>query len=376
MNVLFISNDPLLFVEGSAVRARMQNYATAIGELHILSRHTENVDITEGALTLHGRNKDKVTGWRALAQIGTELIGAYGIEIVSAQDPFEYGYVAMKAVQGTTAKLHIQIHTDFLSPWFTRTGIFRSPQVIMPLKNALRRKIARRVLPKANGIRVVSERIRDSLEVVYGSSIVTPTVLPIVPTRTVPQAVPFPVETTPFTLVTIGRLEPEKRIEDILVALASIVDRYPTISLIVIGDGRERASLEARAEELNISSRVHFLGSRKDAWALMRSGQGYIQASAYEGYGITLVEAALARVPIITSDVGVVGEVFKGYDDVLVSPPGDPVNLAYHMIALIEDVSNREVRLRSAEHKAIEHVSKYQDLPQLMASDLRSVLGV
>ncbi len=374
MKVLFISNDPLLFVEGSAVRARMQQYAAAIGELHILSRHTENVDISDGALTLHGRNKDKVTGWRALAQIGKELIGTHQIELVSAQDPFEYGYVAMKAVEGTSAKLHIQIHTDFLSPWFTRPGIFRSPQVIMPLKNALRRKIARRVLPKAHGIRVVSERIRESLQVVYGDSIVTPTILPIVPTLTVPPIVPFPVSTTPFTILTIGRLEPEKRIEDILVALASIADRYPAISLIVIGDGRERGRLEGKAEELKIASRVHFLGSRKDAWGLMRSSQGYIQASAYEGYGMTLVEAALARVPIITSDVGVVGEVFKGYDDVLVSPPGDPVNLAYQIIALIEDVSNKEVRVRSAEHRAIEHVSRYENLPQLMASDLRSVL--
>ncbi len=376
MKVLFISNDPLLFVEGSAVRARMQQYASAIGELHILSRHSENVDIPEGSLTLHGRNKDKVTGWRALAQIGTELIRTHDIEIVSAQDPFEYGYVAMKAVQGTSAKLHIQIHTDFLSPWFTRTGIFRSPQVIMPLKNTLRRKIARRVLPKAHGIRVVSERIRESLEVIYGNSIVTPTVLPIVPTLTVPPVVPVPTTTTPFTLATIGRLEPEKRIEDILVALASIAERYPAISLVVIGDGSQRARLEEKTEELKIASRVHFLGSRKDAWGLMRSTQGYIQASAYEGYGITLVEAALARVPIITSDVGVVGEVFKGYDDVLVSPPGDPVNLAYHIIALIEDVSNREVRVRNAEHKAIEHATKYQNLPELIASDLRGVLGV
>jgi glycosyltransferase involved in cell wall biosynthesis len=354
----------------------MNRYAEAIGDLHILSRYTEDVDIADGPLTLHGRNKDKVTGWRALGKIGNELITTYGIEIVSAQDPFEYGYVALKAVQGTPAKLHIQIHTDFLSPWFTRAGIFRSPQVVMPIKNVLRRKIARQVLPKAQGIRVVSERIRESLKVVYGSTIVTPEVLPIVPTHPVPDPVAFPVATTPFTLVTIGRLEAEKRIDDILVALASIAERYPAISLVVIGDGRERARLESRTNELGISPRVHFLGARKDAWGLMRSSQGYIQASAYEGYGITLIEAALARIPIITSDVGVVGEVFKGYDDVLVSPPGDPTNLAYHMIALIEDVSNKEVRIRNAERKALEHVAQYQNLPERIASDLARVLTV
>jgi glycosyltransferase involved in cell wall biosynthesis len=376
MKVLFISNDPLLFVEGSAVRARMSRYAEAIGELHILSRYTEDIDISDGPLTLHGRNKDKIAGWKALGKVGNELITTYGIEVVSAQDPFEYGYVALKAVEGTSAKLHIQIHTDFLSPWFTRPGIFRSPQVVMPLKNALRRKIARRVLPKAQGIRVVSERIRESLQVVYGNSIVTPEVLPIVPTHAVPDAVPLPDTTTPFTLLTIGRLEPEKRIEDILVALATIAERYPAVGLVVIGDGRERTRLESKASELGISSRVHFLGARKDAWGLMRSSQGYIQASAYEGYGITLIEAALARVPIITSDVGIVGEVLQGYEDVLVTPPGDPTNLSYHIIELLEDHASKELRIRSAEHKALEHVAKYQDLPEKIASDLARVLGV
>ena len=376
MRVLFISNDPLLFNDTSAVRARMKRYAKEIGELHIVSRHTETVDITDGPLTLHGRVASKVTGWRALSEVAHDIIVEQGIEIVSAQDPFEYGYIALKAVEGTNAKLHIQIHTDFLSPWFTRGGIFRSPQVVMPLKNAVRRKIARRVLPKAHGIRVVSERIKESLMRVYGSRIVEPLVLPIVPQGQVPEKVPMPVATTPFTLVTIGRLEPEKRIEDILTALASIAEQCPTVSLVVIGEGRQRKELEEKALSLGIASRVHFLGRRHDAWGIMRSSQGYIQASAYEGYGMTLIEAALARVPIISSDVGIIGEVLRGYEDVLVSPPADPVNLAYHIIALMEDVPNREQRIRSAQLRALEHVGKYQDLPVLIASDLARLLTV
>lgn len=376
MKVLFISNDPRMFIEDSAVRIRMKNYAQAIGELHIVSRFSEDRDHSDGALLLHGRKIDKLTGWKVLSDKARELITLHGIEIVSAQDPFEYGYVASKAVQGTSAKLHIQIHTDFLSPWFTRTGIFRSPQVVMPLKNAFRKKIAHRVLPKAHGIRVVSERIKQSLLERYGDTIVLPEVLPIVPQTALPERVPLPVATTPFTLVTVGRLEPEKRIDDILVALAQIRETYPTVSLVVIGEGRERTRLEAQATSLGLSDHVHFVGARTDAWSLMQSGQGYIQASAYEGYGITLIEAALARVPIITTDVGIMGEVLAGYEDALVSPAGDPINLAYHIIELIEDTASKELRVRNAQRKAEVHIAKYQDLPQKIASDLRRTLGV
>lgn len=376
MKVLFISNDPNIFNDTSAVRKRMQSYAQAIGELHILSRFTEDLDLSDGALLLHGRKVDRLTGWKVLSKKAQELIREYDIEVVSAQDPFEYGYVASKAVQGTSAKLHIQIHTDFLSPWFTRTGIFRSPQVVMPLKNAFRKKIAHRVLQRAHGIRVVSERIKQSLLERYGGTIVLPEVLPIVPQTALPERLPLPVATTPFTLVTVGRLEPEKRIDDILLALAQIRETYPTISLVIVGEGRERTRLEAQARSLGLSDRVHFVGNRTDAWSLMQSGQGYIQASAYEGYGITLIEAALARVPIISTDVGVIGEVLRGYEDALVSPPGDPINLTYHIIELIEDTASKELRVRNAERKAQEHIAKYQDLPQKIASDLRRTLGV
>lgn len=376
MNVLFISNDPLIFEEDSAVRSRMRSYAQAIGELHILSRFREDTDISDGPLTLHGRKAHKLIGWKTLISQTHELITANAIEVVSAQDPFEYGYVAMKAVKGTPAKLHIQIHTDFLSPWFTRAGIFRSPKVVVPVVNFIRIRVARSVLPKAQAIRVVSERIKRNLLETYGNTIVSPEVLPIVPGGELPQPIPMPIATSPFTLVTIGRLEPEKRIDDILVALAQITERYPTVSLVVIGEGRERKKLETQVATKKLTSKVHFLGARPDAWGLMRSSQGYIQASAYEGYGMTLIEAALARVPIITTDVGVVGEVLSGYDDALVCPPGDPTNLAYHIIALIEDTDSREVRMRGAEQKAKDHIARYQDLPTRIASDLARAVSV
>lgn len=370
---LFISNDPNIFIEGTAVRTRMRVYAEQIGTLHILSRAASTEDITDGPLVLHGLASNKVRAWSLLISRAREIILSEGIEIVSTQDPFEYGYVGMKASMGTNAKLHVQIHTDFLSPWFTRAGIFRSPQLTMPIKNALRKKVADMVLPKASGIRVVSKRVGESLQKRYGVHIPAPVCIPIAMEQKIPDAIPFPFQVFPFTLVTIGRLEPEKRIDDILEALARISSQYPMIGLVIIGEGRERTRLERRVNELNLTSRVVFMGARTDAWGLMRSAQGYIQASAYEGYGVTLIEAALARVPIITSDVGVVGEVFIGFEDVLASPPGDPTNLAYHILALMEDVAAKERMVRSAEAKALSHRALYQDTPALIARDLLEV---
>jgi glycosyltransferase involved in cell wall biosynthesis len=374
MNALFLSNDPALFDPGSPVRARMGAYAGAIGTLHVVSRAPRRIELQEGALFLHGVPSPKAFAPWVLARAARRLIRSESIAIVSAQDPFEYGWAAARAVRGTDAKLHLQVHTDFLSPWFSRGSVLRSPRIAMPLKNRIRRILANRLLPRADGIRAVSERVRNSLVATYGTRIVPPTVLPIAISSTLPEPVALPPHSFPFPLITVGRLEPEKRIEDIIEALSLIRDRYPAVGLIIVGEGREEKRLRALVRTRGVEDRVVFAGARADALGLMRSARAYIQASAYEGYGRTLIEAALARLPIITTDVGIVGEVFKGYEDVLATPPGDPTNLGYHIIALLEDVRARELMVRSAEARAQAHLAAFANLPELVARDLTATL--
>lgn len=378
MKALFLGSDPTLFLPESAAFKRMLTYAENIGELHIVSgaaktQHSE-VSSGTGKLVLHGIRAPKIFLPGLLSKKTHKLILKEGIEIVSAQDPFEHGEAALKAVKGTDAKLHLQVHTDFLSPWYLRGEIFRGPKVPVPVLNKIRRKIADKILPHADGIRVVSERVKASLIEKYGDRIPEPTVIPIVVSLAAPQQIALPAHQFTFALIAAGRLEPEKRIEDILYAIARIVAEYPSLGLFIVGSGRERSKLERMADGLGIRDRVIFLGERgADAPGLMASAQAFIQASAYEGYGRTLIEAALAKVPIITTDVGIVGEVFKGYEDVLAAPVGDPAALATHIAGLIEDAQARKSLVFEAEKAAREHLAKYPDLAALITADLASV---
>ena len=147
-------------------------YAATIGELHILSATGHGAkEEQDRTLFLHPIHAWKLFRVSALARRAHVLILEKGIEVVSAQDPFEHGLAALRAVQGTSAKLHIQVHTDFLSPWFVKSGNWRSPHVRMPFLNRIRRRFADRVLPSAHGIRSVSERVKASLVAHYGSRI-------------------------------------------------------------------------------------------------------------------------------------------------------------------------------------------------------------
>lgn len=354
----------------SAARARMRAYAAAIGELHILSSAAKDAqEERDGNLFLHPVHTSKLFRVRVLAEHAHRLILEQGIEIVSAQDPFEHGLAARRAVRGTNAKLHIQVHTDFLSPWFVKSGNWR-----MSLLNRYRCRIADRVLPAADGIRVVSERVKHSLIARYGSRIKEPSVIPVAVDATVPAPVPLPPHSFAFALIAVGRLEPEKRIEDILAALKLVVKPYPMVGLFIVGEGRERSRLERAARSLGLAEKVIFLGDRPDAWGLMRNAQVFIQASAYEGYGRTLIEAALAKVPIITTDVGIVGEVFKNGENILSSPVADSAALALNISKYIEDTITREEFSIRAEIVARSHLATVGDLPTRIAADLAQTL--
>lgn len=377
MKILFISNDPTIFDATSAARARMRTYAALMDELHIVSSADSNAqEEQDGNLYLHPVHTWKLFRVRVLARRAHELILKYGIEVVSAQDPFEHGLAAMNAIKGTSAKLHVQVHTDFLSPWFVKSGNWRSPSVRMPLLNRWRRRIADQVLPAADGIRVVSERVKASLVARCGSRIHEPTVIPVAVDANVPAQVLLPAHSFTFALITVGRLEPEKRIEDILAALKLVSAHYAMVGLFIVGEGSERGKLERMARSLGLADSVVFLGQRADARALMPSAQAYIQASAYEGYGRTLIEAALAKVPIITTDVGIVGEVFKGYEDVLAAPVADPTALSLGIVGIIEDTQARLQLPIHAEEAARAHLAAVGDIPARIAADLAKLVSL
>lgn len=360
MRALFVSNDASTFDEASASRARMREYAAAIGELHVVSAGPRGAKaLQEGPLFLHPVAPGFFRLFR-LMRTASRVARDRAVDVVSAQDPFEHGFIARRAVRGTKARLHIQVHTDLASTHFAEGS----------MKNRIRLMLADRVLPEADGIRTVSKRVRDGLVTRYGERIADPSVLPIAPAPVADPPVALPPLPFSFTLLSVGRLEPEKRLEDAMEALSIVRKKYPGTGLVVVGSGREESRLRAKAKSAGLDGAVAFLGARTDANGLMRTANAFIQASAYEGYGRTLVEAAVARVPIVTTEVGIVGDVLVPEREVLACAPGDIPGLAAQVTRLIEDNQLRRALTVNAEAAVLAHLGHYQNLAGLVAEDL------
>jgi len=302
MRVVMISTDRKLFEEGSAVRARSKKYADALGELTIIvfaKEYFHFTEVSDGALRIIPTNSRSRIGYlfNAIA-IGKTL----SADVVSAQDPFETGFVGARIAKALNAKLQIQIHTDFLSPAFV---------ALSPL-NRLRIAIAGYVLQRADCIRVVSKRIADSL---LRYKLTCPvSVLPIfVDVERIKNAPPSNMLRERYpkckrVIVMASRLEPEKDIERAIRVFARLVENRDDIGLVIVGEGSEKERLKAMAEGYGISHQVVFEPWVEDLAPYYKSADLFLVTSKFEGYGMSIVEALAAGTPVLSSDVGVAGE--------------------------------------------------------------------
>jgi glycosyltransferase involved in cell wall biosynthesis len=122
----------------------------------------------------------------------------------------------------------------------------------------------------------------------------------------------------------LGRLVPIKDHATLLSAVASV----PGLHLAVLGDGELRGQLEARARELGISGRTHFLGWWADTPGALADLDVVALSSRNEGTPVTLIEALAAARPVVATDVGGVRHVVQPNETGWLCPAGDPAALA------------------------------------------------
>jgi glycosyltransferase involved in cell wall biosynthesis len=132
-------------------------------------------------------------------------------------------------------------------------------------------------------------------------------------------------------LVTVGRLTPAKNQVLAVRALAYV----PDATLVVVGDGPERAALEAAAEPLD--GRVVFTGMRLDARAIAGAADVVVIPSASEGLPLAALEALAAGRPVVATAVRGLRDLLEDGRTALLVPPGDPEALAGAVRRLLDD---------------------------------------
>jgi len=145
------------------------------------------------------------------------------------------------------------------------------------------------------------------------------------------------VEPGAWVIGTVARLDPVKDLGTLVAAVAETARVRPYVCLAVIGDGPERAALEAAAQALGVSGRVRFLGHRDDARVLVAGVDVFANSSTSEGISLTLLEAMAAEQPIVATRVGGTPEVVVDGETGRLAPARDPAAFAAALLDTAAD---------------------------------------
>lgn len=140
-------------------------------------------------------------------------------------------------------------------------------------------------------------------------------------------------------IVTVGRLVPWKRVDQILEAIA----RLDEIGLVIVGDGPEGPRLKELAQALGVADRTYFAGqrSKSETLALMSACDIFVLNSTYEGLPHVVLEAMSLGLPVVATAVGGTPEVVRHGENGLAIQPGDADSLYEALRELASSPENR-----------------------------------
>jgi glycosyltransferase involved in cell wall biosynthesis len=347
LNIIAFSYAKQTLLVGSRERERMVKYGTVFGIYHVIvfTNKTEQYAacVQEGNVCFHATNSNHKIGMVIDAyRIGRNIIKRQRQKkwIVSAQDPFASSLPALVLSLSRGVILHVQIHGDIFNKHFFERSLL----------SVCKHWYAIFVLKRAVKIRVVSERIKNSL-LERGVSSEKITVLPVQSDmqtffKVGGQRSYRAADEVKFLYV--GRFAQEKNLRFLIRAFAQAKREGMKGTLSLLGSGPTKSSLESEIQSLKVGESVYFLPWSNDVAAVMGETDVLCLSSLHEGYAMVLHEAMASGLPLLTTDVGCAGDVVRDSKEGFVVPVYDTIKYVEAFKKLSQDQVLRERYGRSA----------------------------
>jgi glycosyltransferase involved in cell wall biosynthesis len=210
-------------------------------------------------------------------------------DVVTSQDPFWRGLIALVAARRHRARLNVQLHANLRK------------------QSWIKRLLAKIVLARADSVRVVSNALRDEVAHLTRAPV---SVLPVyidlsrfVDLQREPRSQPQSVK----TILWIGRFEDEKDPLLALETLRAVRGAGIDAQLVMLGSGSLEEDLRKKMLSLGLTKNIEFPGWQ-DPLQHLKKADVVLCTSQAESFGASIVEALAAGVPVVAPDVGVARE--------------------------------------------------------------------
>jgi glycosyltransferase involved in cell wall biosynthesis len=264
-----------------------------------------------------------VAAWRH----GRRLCQQHGIDLITSQSPFSDGLVAWLLRSWSEAKWLAQLHT---STFDNRYWLSESRA------NRLRAGLGKFLLRRADGVRVVSETaarwLREGLHVPQDRLFVIPVGTGLVSLASAPQR-----HASGANIVFVGRLVPQKGIATLLRGFRRVERQSTEATLVVVGDGPSRQSLQKLASTLGLGDRVRFVGwvPHERLCSFYSQADIVVVPSLYEPYGRVIAEAMSFGCPVVATDTEGARDLIRDGETGFIVPIEDAGALADKILHLL-----------------------------------------
>jgi len=340
MKVLIIGSDKKLLDKTSAVAQRTVKYGEMADQLFIINftkRGYVPMDLSAKVQVYPTNSFSKLFYYFDAIRISKRIYAQHKIDVISTQDPFEAGLVGLRLKRKFKTALNVQIHGDFFSNdyWVKQSWL-----------NRIRLSFGKRILPQADSVRAVSQRIAASL-IKLKVKKEKITVAPIFVdrqklTNVTPQFDLHKIYPGRFIILSVGRLVKEKNLPLLIRAFKKNNQQLPRTVLLIVGSGPDEARLKKLATSLNLNQQVIFKGWQDDLASYYKTADLLVVTSNSEGYNRTVIEAMACGLPVIMTNVGLAGEVIINNENGLVISQDNEEELINAITKLINNQQLRE----------------------------------
>ncbi len=159
--------------------------------------------------------------------------------------------------------------------------------------------------------------------------------------------------TGPAELLYVGRLEYEKGVHDAIAALPRIRRTHPGTTLTIAGDGTQQDWLVAQARKHKVLKATRFVGhcDHEDLLALLHRADAAVLPSHYEPFGLAALEAAAAGTPLVTTNIGGLGEAVINGQTGVSCAPRDVAGLADAVRTVLDEPDAAQRRANAARER-------------------------
>lgn len=180
-----------------------------------------------------------------------------------------------------------------------------------------------------------------------------------------------------FHIVQIGRLVHTKKGQDILIEAIFILHQkgFKNISVDFIGDGESKDFLKELVKSKQLENQIHFLGSKEQSYIFshLKEYDLFVQPSRKEGFGLTVTEAMVAKIPVLVSDQEGPMEIIKNGKYGYYFKSNDAINCAQEIEKIMNISTNTVVSNAyqyaiskfNVKRTALEYINQYKKIHRI-----------